>query len=1032
MGITYKAFDTNLRIPVALKVINSTFLNSEVARQRFVREARAAAKLRHRHVASVFHLAAEGETMFYAMEFVDGETVDALIKRQGPLEPLLALQIVDQVARALNAAQVHGLVHRDIKPANLMLIREDDELNVKVIDFGLAKVMTPGDEDAATVSLGGFVGTPHFASPEQLEEREIDVRSDIYSLGVTLWYMLAGQTPFAGSMAQVMSQHLAKAPPFERLGNVPQSVAALLRRMLEKDRAKRPQTPSELRIEIEKAIVQVRATGPADPLAAVADSEDYATVSEDSTTRPGETKFDEGSVIAERYRIVTRLGDTNTGVVFRAERIADSQPVRLLVLHRELALDTATATQIEREVEKAAPVQHPNLLRVHGLETIDSSSFITLEWTEGFSLLEVLRARRELEAVEVLALLDQAASGVDHALASGINRLDLGLHQTFIHFNAPFEKNTLLHQPVTQWPEFVLKLNPLGITRELSASETWSGQQTVVGRPGSSTAATSDSARAMQGLGGIVYELLGGTLSPLASGTDHGGRYTPLANLSERGNNALRQVLGAAPPYKKARDFHRALAEMDVEAGEPPARPRPAAQPVATPLPSPAPAPPEAAPPPPLPTPPPVPKPATPPKPRPPGSPTPPPELRPVRSGAPLAIAAMLVALILVGAGIYYLVLPLFKNTTGSREPGIVITPPTPKPPPEKPKVQPPSENQRLRDLAARAQDAEDGRRWPEAIDSWLEVAKEFPTLQIGRTHIGFIIDSLGDDDALTARQPASGLRTALEKASKLDPPVRPATLFLAENLRETDSDASFQKFSEAADFGDLSAITMKGLMLANGIGCKADIAAAVPLLQKAAEDPKGIRAKAALADLYLQGADVLKKTYGKELGEERIKNEMDKKAVALLTEASEGKDRRAKDQLGTCFDKGIGTGGKNPAKARELYEEAAKLGYYHSLGNLAILYIMNKVDGESAPLKKAIVLLKQGIDAGDDFCLFLYARCLESGTGVKANMTLANEKYREAAEAGNIEAQKWCNEHGVKNKNGEQFKIERKLVLTP
>ena len=160
-----------------------------------------------------------------------------------------------------------------------------------------------------------------------------------------------------------------------------------------------------------------------------------------------------------------------------------------------------------------------------------------------------------------------------------------------------------------------------------------------------------------------------------------------------------------------------------------------------------------------------------------------------------------------------------------------------------------------------------------------------------------------------------------MEKASELEPPVRPATLFLAENLRETDPEASFQKFSEAADFGDLSAITMKGLMLANGIGCKPDLAAAIPLLQKAADESKGIRAKAALADLYLQGSDVLKKTYAKELGEERIKklgeegikNEMDKKAVALLMEASEGKDRRAKDQLGTCFDKGIGTGGKNP-----------------------------------------------------------------------------------------------------------------------
>src|SRR5271154_5524107 len=100
MGITYKAFDTSLRIPVALKVINGAYLNSEVARQRFIREARSAAKLRHRHVASVFHLGTEGDTYFYAMEFIDGETVDALIRRQGALEPLYALRIATQVTRA--------------------------------------------------------------------------------------------------------------------------------------------------------------------------------------------------------------------------------------------------------------------------------------------------------------------------------------------------------------------------------------------------------------------------------------------------------------------------------------------------------------------------------------------------------------------------------------------------------------------------------------------------------------------------------------------------------------------------------------------------------------------------------------------------------------------------------------------------------------------------------------------------------------------------------------------------------------------
>ncbi len=191
-----------------------------------MREARAAAQLRHPNVASVFHLGTNRDAFFYAMEFVDGETVESFIKRQGPIDPVIALRITLQVARALAAAEKHHLVHRDIKPANLMLVREDDDFLVKVIDFGLAKsIKHEENDDLATLSMGGFVGTAHFASPEQLEEKEIDVRSDIYSLGVTLWYMLVGQAPFGGSLAQVMSQHLHKPPPLEKLQHFPASSA---------------------------------------------------------------------------------------------------------------------------------------------------------------------------------------------------------------------------------------------------------------------------------------------------------------------------------------------------------------------------------------------------------------------------------------------------------------------------------------------------------------------------------------------------------------------------------------------------------------------------------------------------------------------------------------------------------------------------------------------------------------------------------------------------------------------------------------
>ena len=145
--------------------------------------------MRHGNIASVYHLGNDEQSYFYAMEFIDGETVEDLVLRRGSLPVAEALGIAAQVARALGAAARQGLVHRDIKPANLMVVREDDEesLLVKVIDFGLARRAVVADQ-SAQITLSGFVGTPQYASPEQIEERDLDSRSDIYSLGVTLWF----------------------------------------------------------------------------------------------------------------------------------------------------------------------------------------------------------------------------------------------------------------------------------------------------------------------------------------------------------------------------------------------------------------------------------------------------------------------------------------------------------------------------------------------------------------------------------------------------------------------------------------------------------------------------------------------------------------------------------------------------------------------------------------------------------------------------------------------------------------------------
>src|SRR4029077_9343958 len=179
MGVTYRAIDTSLQRPVALKLIASEWVKRGAeARERFMREARTAASLRHPNVATVYHFGIREENgqCFCAMELVEGETLETYVRRTGPLDTLTTIEIGLQVSSALAAAEKQGLVHRDLKPSNLMLVVAESDANesgpgraetlVKVIDFGVAKALAE-KPDAMGLTHGGFVGTPAFASPEQ-------------------------------------------------------------------------------------------------------------------------------------------------------------------------------------------------------------------------------------------------------------------------------------------------------------------------------------------------------------------------------------------------------------------------------------------------------------------------------------------------------------------------------------------------------------------------------------------------------------------------------------------------------------------------------------------------------------------------------------------------------------------------------------------------------------------------------------------------------------------------------------------------
>src|SRR6185312_3054125 len=196
MAVTYRARDTVLNSVVALKVIDRKVAQNPGARSRFLREARAAAQIHHPNVARVSHYGEQDGECFYVMELVEGETLEARVRRDGPMPLAPALEVIEHTARALAAAEACGVVHRDIKPSNIMLESDPGGCTpiVKVIDYGIAKILNPSAELIAEQTRAGFIGTPAFASPEQFapsEQMQIDTRSDIYSLGATFWYLLS-------------------------------------------------------------------------------------------------------------------------------------------------------------------------------------------------------------------------------------------------------------------------------------------------------------------------------------------------------------------------------------------------------------------------------------------------------------------------------------------------------------------------------------------------------------------------------------------------------------------------------------------------------------------------------------------------------------------------------------------------------------------------------------------------------------------------------------------------------------------------
>ena len=254
MGEVYLADDVRLDRRVALKILLPEVALEEERMRRFMREARAASALSHPNVATIYDVGESDGIHFIAMEYVDGQTL-AEKTAGGPLEPALVIEIGRQAADALDAAHLKGITHRDVKPANLILTPNNQ---VKVLDFGLAKIARPQEELATVVSTPGtatgvVMGTVDYMSPEQLLGKDVDHRTDIFSLGVVLYEMTIGRVPFPGSTtAERLGRilHIDPEPMLQWNSKAPPELERIIRKCLQRDRDQRYQSAAELRADL--------------------------------------------------------------------------------------------------------------------------------------------------------------------------------------------------------------------------------------------------------------------------------------------------------------------------------------------------------------------------------------------------------------------------------------------------------------------------------------------------------------------------------------------------------------------------------------------------------------------------------------------------------------------------------------------------------------------------------------------------------------------------------------------------------------
>jgi serine/threonine protein kinase len=536
-GRTYQARHRYLETIVALKIISERFARDETVRRRFLTEARAAAKLSHPHIARLYDFGEKDGVLFYAMEFCAGGDLADYVKKHGAISPGQLVDVAKQLGDALRCAHAAGLVHRDIKPSNVMLAGNEGTLATKLIDFGLVHVHSSAaakaEDEGATAQNNPMLGTPLFASPEQLREESVDARADLFSLGMTLWYLAIGQSPESGSLSDITSNRLSDESYSSRLPDIlPPPLKSALQRLLEKDPARRFATAAEFLQDLghETKIESTARTPVAETKVAAPQVEPLAL---ETVNAP----------LASEWKTGSRHSETFTGIKYPAISVADSKRQAWLhVINDALLKNVDLLWRLRLNAARFGSLNLPGLLSPLGARRYTDFAAIVLQKPESTPLLNSVPTQATAIVAEMQPVLEKIADTCDAVAA--VHLPGVNLQASDIWLQSPASDLTTAQPKL--FPRFLSagdapSLSETGGTADAGSTLT----AEMFTSPGSADDMRAQFAR-------LIYRLAAGRNCPAAASLASQA-YVAVPNLSEQANRTLALVIARKREYATCR-----------------------------------------------------------------------------------------------------------------------------------------------------------------------------------------------------------------------------------------------------------------------------------------------------------------------------------------------------------------------------------------------------------------------------------------------------------------------------------------------